>query len=171
MFQIIRPQLAVGAHKISASYGEILVKGWKELADMAVVDNDDTFLVHFEEMLQGLIHDCLHAIEQSYFRGLRFALGVFHEAKRLKGIDALLSTYTFSTIFGSATFAIFGATGNSYFWRKGSTHFRSRLARQICVVAARRSRSFAILSFVFWFSSLYFKKRLISFFAFLFIRL
>ena len=90
IFQIIRPQLAVGAHKISASYGEILVKGWKELADMAVVDNDDTFLVHFEEMLQGLIHDCLHAIEQSYFRGLRFALGVFHEAKRLKGIDALL---------------------------------------------------------------------------------
>ena len=57
---------------------------------MAVIDNDDALLVHFEEMLQSLIHDCLHAVEQSYFRGLRFALNVFHEAKRLKGIDALL---------------------------------------------------------------------------------
>ena len=90
VFQVIRPQLAVGAHKISASYGEVLLKAWRELADMAVVDNDDALFVHFEEMLQGLIHDCLHAIEQSYFRGLRFALGVFHEAKRLKGIDTLL---------------------------------------------------------------------------------
>ena len=78
-----------------------------------------------------------------------------HVSWLTSGIESI---HTFSTIFGSATSAILGATGNSYFWRKGSTHFRSRLARQSCVVAARRSRSFATLSFVFWFSFLYYKK-------------
>ena len=58
---------------------------------------------------------------------------------------------------------IFGADGYRHFWWK--------LPRPDSVVAARRSRSFAILSFVFWFSSLYFKKRFYSFFAFLLIRL
>lgn len=97
IFQVIKPQLAVGTRRISSAYGEILLKTWRELADVAHGEGgiashpgEDFLVTHFEEMLQDLMNDCLHAADQSYFRGLRFALGAFHEAKRIKGVDALM---------------------------------------------------------------------------------
>ena len=97
IFQVIKPQLATGTRKIANAYGEILLKTWRELADVAHSEGgapsrpgEDSLVTHFEEMLQGLMHDSIHAEDQSYFRGLRFALGAFHEAKRMKGVDSLL---------------------------------------------------------------------------------
>ena len=75
---------------MSTAYGEVLFKAWRELVDMSSSGGDSALQAHFEEMLQGLAHDCIHAADPSYFRGLRFALGAFHDSKRIKGVDALL---------------------------------------------------------------------------------
>lgn len=82
----MKPQIAADIKGIATSYGDVLLRAWKESKDRGASPMQESM----EEAIQGLIHDAIHASDSQYFRGIRSCLSVFHESKRLKDIDSLL---------------------------------------------------------------------------------
>lgn len=82
--EVIKPQIAGGAASLASAYGDVLYRGWRES------ENAPGLRQHCEDLLQSLAHDAIHAVDQRYFQGLRTALRVFHDSKRLKDVDSLL---------------------------------------------------------------------------------
>jgi len=84
---VMKPQIAACIKDVANSYGDVLLRAWKELKKDREIS---TLQASLEEAIQGLAHDALHASDSQYFRGIRICLGVFHESKRLKDVDAML---------------------------------------------------------------------------------
>lgn len=88
---VIKPQLCMGNIALSAVYGEILHRAWKEIINdsCTVLGNvgDNSYIV---DIIQQFAHDAIHAADKKYFRSLRAMLNVIHQYKRMKGVDDML---------------------------------------------------------------------------------
>ena len=85
----------MGSRKVARMYGDILLKSWKDLfkGKLSGVHENSGVIEAFEDNLQNLVYDCIHAENEKYFTGCREVLGVLHDAKFLKnsqGIEDLL---------------------------------------------------------------------------------
>ncbi len=87
----MKPQLLSSIKSLSSSYGDILYKAWKEnLGENNDKEAHNPMLFKIEEIVQGFIHDAIHSSDKKFFRSLRLLLQSFHNAKKSKGVDALL---------------------------------------------------------------------------------
>lgn len=87
---MIKPQLCSASVSLANAYGDILYRTWKDAIDGNLVLDDTDPVVLVEDTIQDLIHDAIHAANSKYFKSLRQLLRVFHEAKRITGVDAML---------------------------------------------------------------------------------
>eukprot|EP00596_Hydrurales_sp_CCMP1899_P006470 CAMPEP_0119050510 /NCGR_PEP_ID=MMETSP1177-20130426/70377_1 /TAXON_ID=2985 /ORGANISM="Ochromonas sp, Strain CCMP1899" /LENGTH=69 /DNA_ID=CAMNT_0007029007 /DNA_START=67 /DNA_END=273 /DNA_ORIENTATION=+ len=68
VFEVMKPQIAIGLRGVAAAYGEVLLKVWKD----APAEEDEVDAIvsiqSIEEGLQSLFHDAIHAAEVKYFK-------------------------------------------------------------------------------------------------------
>jgi condensin-2 complex subunit G2 len=81
---VMKPQIADGNRMVASVYGEIIYRAWKDGSSSEDYQNK------IEDALQGLVHEAIHAGEKKYFMSLRTLLSAFHDAKKQKGVDAML---------------------------------------------------------------------------------
>jgi condensin-2 complex subunit G2 len=79
----MKPQIATGTLVISRAYGDVLFRAWRDCTDPVLRDS-------MEDVLQGLVHDAIHAADAHYFDGLRCVLRSFHGSRRSKELECLL---------------------------------------------------------------------------------
>lgn len=82
--EVMKPQLVSGNSSVAAAYGDVLLRAWRE------TESSPTLRQHFEDLLQSLVHNAIHAQNSRYFQGLRECLRVFHDSKKFKEVDTLL---------------------------------------------------------------------------------
>lgn len=82
---VIKPQLASCVRGLASTYGEIIYKAWKECDKTDTSDSSS-----IEDVVQGMIHDGIHAADRKYFKSIRLLLKNFHDAKKYKNVDQLL---------------------------------------------------------------------------------
>ncbi len=85
IMSVIKPQLASCVRGLASTYGEIIYKAWKECDK-----TDSTDSSSIEDVVQGIIHDGIHAADRKYFKAIRLLLKCFHDAKKYKNVDQLL---------------------------------------------------------------------------------
>lgn len=115
LLEVFRSQLVDCAPRVATACGEVLYAAWKHaqivqerevgLPIITILPKTHLSLILFypnpsfavqsiEDCLQTLVHDAIHASDSRYFKSLRLALSVFHDAKRHHGVDTmLLRTY------------------------------------------------------------------------------
>lgn len=77
---------SLSASQIACSYGDVLVRAWKELFSQS-----SEVLPMFEDtVLTPLLWAAVHASNYSVFKGLFTVLQFFHNEKPSKGVDSLL---------------------------------------------------------------------------------
>ena len=97
--------------EISDAYGDLLLRGWKDMSSNAISDaenstlksrkcvvslmdsddNENMILTSFESnILDMLLHDAIHANNTKLFKSLFQILQFFHNEKNYKGVDNLL---------------------------------------------------------------------------------
>ncbi len=85
IMSVIKPQLASCVRGLASTYGEIIYKAWKECDKTDTSDSSS-----LEDVVQGIIHDGIHAADRKYFKSIRLLLKNFHDAKKYKNVDQLL---------------------------------------------------------------------------------
>jgi len=85
IISVMKPNIASGIKGVASAYGDVIYRAWKDSGERA--PEVQTLI---EEFVQRLAHETILAADRKYFRGLRILLGVFHENKRAKGVDAML---------------------------------------------------------------------------------
>lgn len=90
--EVVKPQISHGNRIVCMAYGDIFVRAWK--CD-SLEDQSEAQLViikgQIEECLQTLIFEAIHTSNRNQFKGLRLVLSNFHDLKRQKEVDSLLT--------------------------------------------------------------------------------
>ena len=84
--EALKPQLIVGSRTVANSYGEVLLRAWRD----AGAADSQVSRESLEELVQGFAHEAIHASDKKYFHALRQLLGVFHSDKKSRDIDPML---------------------------------------------------------------------------------
>jgi len=87
---VMKPQLVSGSRMVATSYGEILLKAWKDTMPVGGEQSPVDRTAIEEGVIQGFIHDAIHASDRKYFKALRYLLGTFHMDKKSRDVDPML---------------------------------------------------------------------------------
>lgn len=89
---VMKPQLGAGIKGISSSYGDILFRAFKESKGISTDNNNGPTdkEIEISDMMQGIVHEAIHACDCKYFKSLRTVLSVFSNQKNVKGVDSFL---------------------------------------------------------------------------------
>lgn len=94
IFPIIKPQLALGNNPLCHTYGEVILRAWREAqkssSSSSTLASATSLCLQIEYSIQDLVREAMQASDRRYFKGLRIVLSSFSEAKRFKEIDSLL---------------------------------------------------------------------------------
>jgi hypothetical protein len=99
---IIKPQIALGNRHLCVTYGDILLRAWREsVKDESKISDK----IMIENCLQDLIYNAINAADRRYFKGLRIVLSCFNEVKRQKEVDSMIARIYTPLIWRSLTCA------------------------------------------------------------------
>lgn len=87
---VMKPQLVSGSRTVATSYGDILLKAWKDTQILGVAETPVSRQSIEEGVIQGFIHEAIHASDRKYFKALRYLLGSFHMDKKSRDVDPML---------------------------------------------------------------------------------
>jgi hypothetical protein len=90
---VMKPQLGAGIKGISTSYGDMLFRAFKECKSISITSNNSGPTdkeIEISDIMQGIVHEAIHACESKYFKSLRIVLSVFSNQKNVKGVDSFL---------------------------------------------------------------------------------